>query len=84
MKKLIASLLCACMMSTLLVGCGGKTPEPVDGGTEAPADAESETPETPETPETTNEGGSGDASKTINVWAFTDEVPGMIEKYKEN
>ena len=21
--------------------------------------------------------------KTINIWAFTDEVPGMIEKYKE-
>ncbi len=26
--------------------------------------------------------GSG-SSKTINVWAFTDEVPGMIEKFKE-
>ncbi len=27
--------------------------------------------------------GGDDAAKVINVWSFTDEVPGMIEKYKE-
>lgn len=26
---------------------------------------------------------AADADKTINVWAFTDEVPGMIDKFKE-
>lgn len=76
MKKLIASILCACMISTLLAGCGdtGSTPAPVaDSGEDTPA------------PEPADDGNaeSKDASKTINVWAFTDEVPGMIEKYIE-
>lgn len=85
MKKLVASLLCACMISTLLVGCGGNggdAPAPADEGTEAPADAGTEADNETETPAQTDSG-SGDASKTINVWAFTDEVPGMIEKYLE-
>ena len=83
MKKLIASILCACMISTLLVGCGDTgstdTPAPVEEGgeTEEPAEEPAETPADEEN------AGSGDASKTINVWAFTDEVPGMIEKYVE-
>lgn len=75
MKKLLASVLCACMVVPLLVGCGNNgsttpdTPPATEGGTtEAPA---------------ADKTGSGDASKTINLWAFTDEVPGMVEKFLE-
>ena len=79
MKKLLASLLCASMVVSLLVGCGGNggsttpdTPATEEGG------AEADTPATPAA-----DSGSGDASKTINHWAFTDEVPGMVDKFLE-
>ena len=79
MKKLLASLLCASMVVSLLVGCGGNggsttpdTPATEEGG------AEADTPATPAA-----DSGSGDASKTINLWAFTDEVPGMVDKFLE-
>ena len=63
MKKIIALLLCAMMVATLLVGCG-KEEAGNNGG------------------EVSNNGGSAAAEKTvINVMAFTDEVPKMVEKY---
>lgn len=73
MKKLIASVLCACMISSLLVGCGDKTTTPpaTDEGTEEPA-AEEPAQEPAAT---------GD--NVINLWAFTDEVPTMVEKFLE-
>ncbi|MBQ8188751.1 MAG: carbohydrate ABC transporter substrate-binding protein [Lachnospiraceae bacterium] len=75
MKKLVASVLCACMISSLLVGCGGN-----EGAA---------TTDNAGTTETTNDASDDAAEKpasddnVINVWAFTDEVPGMIEKYVE-
>lgn len=73
MKKLIASVLCACMISSLLVGCGDKTTTPpaTDEGTEEPA-AEEPAQEPAAT---------GD--NVINLWAFTDEVPTMVDKFLE-
>ena len=84
MKKIVASILCACMVSSLLIGCGGDggntatnetTNEAADNGGEAATDGAGE--------EAADNGGSAGGSETINVWAFTDEVPGMIEKYIE-
>ena len=95
MKKLVACMLCACMVSGLLVGCGN------DGGT-AGTDTNAGTTETSDSDAAADTGesdaaesdaaeseaadsgstSSGDAN-TINVWAFTDEVPGMIEKFIE-
>lgn len=76
MKKLIASVLCACMISSLLVGCGGNdtadTPDDSGSTTETPA-AEEEKAETP---------AAGD-DNVINLWAFTDEVPTMVDKFLE-
>lgn len=75
MKKLVASVLCACMISSLLVGCGGN-----EGAA---------TTDNAGTTDTTNDASDDAAEKpasddnVINVWAFTDEVPGMIEKYVE-
>ncbi len=89
MKKLIASALCACMMTSLLIGCSGSDASSTtdtattetetadtETETEEPADTEAETEEPADT-----EAASGD--KVINLWAFTDEVPNMVAKYKE-
>lgn len=81
MKKLLACMLCACMMSSLLAGCGnnGKTATN-EAGNEGTAAKEASSEGAADANDST---AGGDASRTINVWAFTDEVPGMIEKYKE-
>lgn len=68
MKKFVVGALCACMVSSLLTGCGsgastGSVDNSSSGGTSTATVA--------------------DSDKIINVWAFTDEVPGMIEKYIE-
>lgn len=87
MKKLIASVLCACMISTLFVGCGGESGstasnETADSGAADSGAAEDNPGETAD--ETADSAGSNKGgANTINVWAFTDEVPGMIEKYIE-
>ena len=71
MKKLAACVLCASMTASLLAGC--------QGGSDSNAPAS-------EAASGTEKGAgelSGGGDNVINVWAFTDEVPGMIEKYKE-
>lgn len=82
MKKFLACMLCGCMAASLLTGCGGGAPAADSGNSgtaEAPAaDAEDSGSEA-EAPAA--DPGSTGGSGTINVWAFTDEVPGMIEKY---
>ena len=97
-KKLIAGMICACMMSSMLAGCGDQTTAQTAAGassaegssaaasTEAASAAATETSAAASTEaavETTMIGDGKDAAKTINLWAFTDEVPNMIKKYKE-
>ena len=97
-KKLIAGMICACMMSSMLAGCGDQTTAQTVAGassaagssaaasTEAASAAATETSAAASTEaavETTMIGDGKDAAKTINLWAFTDEVPNMIKKYKE-
>ena len=76
MKKMIAGLLCGCMIAASLTGCG-KAPASDGGATEKAAGAEAEKAADK------TEASSDSGSKVINVWSFTDEVPKMIEKYKE-
>lgn len=81
-KKLLSVLLTAAMAATLLAGCGGSGDAPAaDGGTEAPA------AESTDSAESSSDEGEAEAAaptgEVINVWAFTDEVPNMIQKYKE-
>lgn len=68
MRKLALWFLCGCMMAGTLSGCGA-------GASGDGAGAQNGT-------ETQAAGGASD-SKVINVWSYTDEVPRMIEKYKE-
>lgn len=70
-KKLLSMLVCVSMVAAMLTGCGGEAPAETAG---------SDTAEAPKAEADANAGGSGEA---INVWAFTDEVPKMIEKFKE-
>ena len=77
MKKLAVSILCACMVSSMLIGCGGGS-----GSTATSEVTDNEVADNGDG-ETAEGGSSKDSSHTINVWAFTDEVPGMIEKYIE-
>ena len=68
------------MAATLLAGCGGSGDAPAaDGGTEAPAAENTDNAES-----SSDEGeAAAPAGEVINVWAFTDEVPNMIQKYKD-
>ncbi|MHB8128357.1 MAG: carbohydrate ABC transporter substrate-binding protein [Mobilitalea sp.] len=70
-------------MSMTLTGCGSKdkteTPDATkDSPTSAPAVEATAAPEVT-VPEVTND----PDVKVINVWSFTDEVPKMLDKYKE-
>lgn len=85
MKKKIAMLLCACMVVTSLVGCGGSGEATT---TETTTETKTETTEAAPAEEAKTEeaapaadAASGD--KVINLWAFTEEVPNMIAKYQE-
>ncbi|MDO5400797.1 MAG: carbohydrate ABC transporter substrate-binding protein [Eubacteriales bacterium] len=73
MKKLIAMLL-ALVMVLSLCACGAKE-EPAPAPEAPAADA-------PATEAPAAEAPSGDKI-VVNVWSFTDEVPGMITKYCE-
>lgn len=74
MKKAL-SLLLALVLVIGLAACGGGTDTTTT--TAAPAD-NGETTTTAAPDETTTSGG---AKEKINLYAFTDEVPGMIQRY---
>ena len=75
MKKLIAGVLCVCMLSALVVGC--KTDESTTATTDAATTAD--------TGDDTTESEEGGSTETgiINLWSFTEEVPNMVDKYIE-
>ncbi len=67
MKKVLALLVCAAMLMTVLAGCGGAG-EPAPGANQAGSNE----------PNVSAEG-----KTVINLWSFTDEVPNMVNKYLE-
>ena len=93
-KKILATILTGALAATMLAGCGnngGAAAEPAaapaaeeaaapaaEPAAEEPAAEEpAEEPAQEETAAPAEGGGSG----TINLWTFTDEVPGMIDRY---
>lgn len=84
MKRILALVLTLAMLFTLAVGftgCG-KEADPTPGAPEtsspaetssAPADTSTPAPEVTDDPNV----------KVLNLWSFTDEVPKMLDKYKE-
>lgn len=81
MKRIIALLVCTLLVSTTLMGCGSKsTNEGTTGSTTTESSGGTETAkEEAPVAEATNDS----SVSTINVYAFTDEVPKMLERYKE-
>ena len=69
-KRVIAALMAGVMATALLVGCGGGSSASSSGGDAAAQD-------------TQQAASSGGGSNVINLWSFTEEVPGMVEKYIE-
>ncbi|MCL2254264.1 MAG: ABC transporter substrate-binding protein [Lachnospiraceae bacterium] len=67
-KKLIALLLASVMSVSLLAGCGNDSGTSSTGG-------ESNT--------SSSSTSSTSDNKTINVWSFTEEIPGAITRFKE-
>ena len=90
-KRFAATALSLCMVASIMSGCGGAAP--ATGGDTGAATETKEAAETKEAEAPAADAGtktdapaasdSGSSAGTINVWAFTDEVPGMIEKFKE-
>ena len=76
MKKLVASALCVSMMAGMLVGCGETAATPA-----APAD--DNTTATTETATTEPAAPAAAGDVVVNLWSFTDEIPGMVDKYIE-
>ena len=81
-KKVLSVVLSVAMVATLLAGCGAAAEAPV---AEAPAAeepaAEEPAAEEPAAAEEVAEAPAGD--NVINLWSFTDEIPGMVDKFLE-
>lgn len=75
-KRILSGLLCVSMLGIMLAGCGGANKaEDASGSLEQSVEQEGA--------ETTEVEVSAGEKEVINVWAFTEEVPGMIEKFIE-
>lgn len=86
-KKVIALLLTAVMGSSLLAGCGSgsgtaasSTADSTSGAAAASSDAGAGASAGASTGSSTVAAGS---KGVINLWAFTDEVPKMVDKFIE-
>lgn len=78
-KKIISGLLATTMVASMLFGCGGA--ETTESTESAAADTtEAAEADTTEAAEDTAEESTGE-KEVINVWAFTKEVPDMIQQY---
>lgn len=80
MKKLLCTVLSVSMVATLLAGCGVST-ETAPAADTAPATEEAATEEVAE--ETADEAPAASGDNVINLWSFTDEIPGMVDKFLE-
>ena len=78
MKKVL-SMLAAMSMLLAMTACGPKDDE---GTTPDAGNNSSTADESKDENKDENKGDSG-KKETLNVWAFTDEVPGMVDKYIE-
>ncbi len=81
-KKVLSAVLCVAMVATLLAGCG-KTAEPVVDEPAAEPAATEDVAEEPAAEDVAAEPAAADGDNVINLWSFTDEIPGMVEKFLE-
>ena len=76
-KRAMAFALSACMVASMVTGCGSSDDKDTSSGDDTA------TTEAASGDDAGKDDGAAADGEVINVWAFTDEVPGMIEKYKE-
>ncbi|SHI41706.1 ABC transporter substrate-binding protein [Thermoclostridium caenicola] len=84
MKRILALVLSVAMLFTLAIGisgCGGNEQTPASPDSSAPAQQTSSAPADTSTP--APEVSDDPNVKVLNLWSFTDEVPKMMDKYKE-
>ncbi len=84
MKRILATILaCTLLVTLLLTGCGKTENPPVTPDQPAPTND----PATPDKPVDTAPPATDVADdpsvKTVNLWTFTDEIPKMMDKFKE-
>lgn len=75
-KRILALSLVAVLCVSLFAACGGSQAPAGTSTTESTAPASTATDNAPA------DAGSSEGG-VINLWSFTDEVPNMVEKYKE-
>ena len=80
-KKVLSVVLSVAMVATLLAGCGAAAEAPATEAPAAEAPAAEEPAAEPAAEEVAEATESGD--NVINLWSFTDEIPGMVDKYLE-
>jgi len=81
-KKVLSVVLCVAMVAAMLAGCG----EAAAPAAEAPAAAdEAVAEEAPaaEAEEPAEAAAPAEGDNVINLWSFTDEIPGMVDKFLE-
>ena len=90
MRRVAAVALSAAMVASMVTGCGSSSDTSTDTSsddsateatTAASDDADTSSDDTASDDTASSE--STGEGETINVWAFTDEVPNMIKKFKE-
>ena len=79
-KKLLSALLSVAMVSALLAGCGNTAAPVADAPADAPA---AEAPAADAATEDAAPAAAADGDNVINLWSFTDEIPGMVDKFLE-
>ena len=78
-KKVVSVLLSVAMVATMLAGCGAKAEAPA-ADAEAPAATE-EKAEEPAADEAAADAEAPAGDNVINLYAFTDEIPNMVQKF---
>ncbi len=80
-KKVLSVVLSVAMVATLLAGCGAAAEAPATEAPAAEAPAAEEPAAEPAAEEVAEATEGGD--NVINLWSFTDEIPGMVDKFLE-
>ena len=80
-KKVLSVVLSVAMVATLLAGCGAAAEAPATEAPAAEAPAAEEPAPEPAAEEVAEAPAEGD--NVINLWSFTDEIPGMVDKFLE-
>ncbi len=86
MKRFAAVALSTALAASMITGCGDKDDSKKsseESTTAAATEAEKTEADASGNDSTEESSGPVGEGETINVWSFTDEVPGMIDKFKE-